>query len=136
MTTTTVSFQHVHGQVYIVKFRYAPALVDVLKLTVPAYSRAWKPDSKQWVIDGYARDLARAMRELGCTIIGFNTEPAAAVAPRADWATELFRAVGPDRTPAVHRALSRVLHPDNGDTGCPTLQRQLNDARTALENTA
>jgi hypothetical protein len=133
--TTVVRFEHLPSGDWAVRFRYDPKLVDALKVTVPAYARSWIADAKCWTIDGYARELAAAMRELGCTVIGFNTEPTATAAPRDHWAVELFRAVGAERTPAVHRALSRILHPDNGDTGCPTLQRQLNDARTELENT-
>jgi hypothetical protein len=133
---TVIRFEHLPSGDWAVRFRYDPKLVDALKVTVPNYARSWKPDGKYWLIGGYVRELAAAMRELGHTVIGFGTNPTPADAPRDNWAAQLFRAVGRERTPAVHRALSRVLHPDNGDTGCPTLQRQLNDARDGLENTA
>jgi hypothetical protein len=33
----------------------------------------------------------------------------------------------------VFKALTRILHPDNADTGDTDLQRQLNDARAAMD---
>lgn len=41
--------------------------------------------------------------------------------------------MGPERTDAVFKALTRILHPDIADTGDTELQRQLNDARDAME---
>jgi hypothetical protein len=46
----------------------------------------------------------------------------------AYWASMLFTTVGPDRAKSVHRALTKVLHPDNPNTGDDTMWRELNDA--------
>lgn len=43
----------------------------------------------------------------------------------------LLAAVGPARVTAVHRALTKVLHPDT-PTGDTALQQQLNDAVAAV----
>jgi hypothetical protein len=48
------------------------------------------------------------------------------------WAMTLFENVGKERIPDIHRALTKVLHPDNQATGDHFLQQQLNDARDAL----
>jgi hypothetical protein len=48
--------------------------------------------------------------------------------PLESWATRLFEVMGPDRAKSVHRALSKVLHPDNQYTGDETLFRELNGA--------
>lgn len=48
--------------------------------------------------------------------------------PLESWATRLFEVMGPDRAKNVHRALSKVLHPDNPATGDDQLFRDLNEA--------
>ena len=78
------------------------------------------------------------MRERGHLIIGIDvTDPP----PRRNgntqtWAQTLFSAVGADRADQVHRALTRILHPDNPETGDTTLQRELNDARAQLDDSS
>lgn len=44
------------------------------------------------------------------------------------WAEQLFRAVGRDRRDTVHRALTKIFHPDL-QNGSKVLMQQLNDAR-------
>jgi len=130
--THTVVFDRV-GNGYTVRFPYDALLVELLKSRVPSYARTWFSAGKYWTVDSaYAAPLAAAYTELGCTVVGVETR-----APSAcdGWAQHLFRAVGPSRVAAVHRALSKVLHPDV-PTGSGVLQRELNDARAELENVA
>lgn len=125
---TTVLFTR-DGGTYTVEFAYSPVVVEMLKASVPSYARSWDKAAKQWTVAGdWAAPLAAALRGIGCTIIGLEADSSC-----KGWAQHLFRAVGQRRAPAVHRALTRVLHPDNPSTGCPTLQRELNDARSELE---
>ena len=120
------------GGTYGVTFRYDPELVELLKVTVPPYARSWSPPRREWIIEAvYARELAGILRRLGHTTIGLEDAHDDSC---KGWAHHLFRAVGPHRTPVVHRALTKVLHPDNTDTGSTELQRQLNDARAELEH--
>ncbi|KZS80267.1 hypothetical protein B4U45_27905 [Mycobacterium persicum] len=114
-----------------VRFRYDRAVVALIKATVPRYARSWSAQARCWYIDpDWTAVLAVELVGHGHSV----TRPSDAHASGTDtWAHHLFRAVGPQRAPAVHRALSRVLHPDNADIGCPLLQRQLNDARAELE---
>jgi len=107
--------------------------VELLKSRVPSYARTWNSAGKLWTVDSaYAAPLAAAFTELGCTVVGVDTRTPSAC---DGWAQHLFRAVGPSRVTAVHRALSKVLHPDV-PTGSGVLQRELNDARAELENVA
>jgi hypothetical protein len=46
----------------------------------------------------------------------------------AYWASTLFATVGCDRAKSVYRAMTRVLHPDNPETGDDAMWRELNDA--------
>ncbi|GJN99117.1 hypothetical protein NJB1907f44_48960 [Mycobacterium marinum] len=113
-----------------VRFRYDPAVVSLIKSTVPSFARSWDAQRRVWFIDtDWTPALAAELAGRGHTVTG---HAARTTDGGSDWATALFRAVGPQRTPAVHRALTRVLHPDTA-TGCPVLQRELNDARAALE---
>lgn len=128
---TAIRFARQGTNAYGVTFSYDAELVELLKLTVPPYARSWSRPRREWVIDAiYARELADVLRRLGHTIIGLETSRDSSC---KGWAQHLFHAVGQHRAPAVHRALTKVLHPDNQTTGCPTLQRELNDARTELE---
>lgn len=123
-----------HGDTYTVTFSYDPDIVAVIK-TLPGYARSWSPHTKHWFVDDDHAGLAAALRELGCTVLGLeDTRPTPARAC-GGWAHQLFAAVGPARTPAVHRPLTRILHPDTG-TGDAVLQRELNDARTASETSS
>jgi len=128
----TVVFDRV-GNGYTVRFPYDALLVELLKSRVPSYARTWFSAGKYWTVDSaYAAPLAAAFTELGCTVVGVETRTPSAC---DGWAQHLFRAVGPSRVTAVHRALSKVLHPDV-PTGSGVLQRELNDARAELENVA
>jgi hypothetical protein len=86
---------------------------------------------REWLVeDAFAVQLADTMRRFGCTVVGLE-------APRCDddpaaWARALFRRVGPSRAEPVFRSLTRVLHPDNAETGDTQLQRELNAARAEL----
>ena len=130
--THTVVFDRV-GNGYTVRFPYDALLVELLKSRVPSYAPTWFSAGKYWTVDSaYAAPLAAAFTELGCTVVGVDTRTPSAC---DGWAQHLFRAVGPSRVTAVHRALSKVLHPDV-PTGSGVLQRELNDARAELENVA
>jgi len=132
---TTVVFTRA-GAVYTVRFPYDALLVELLKSRVPSYARTWFSAGKYWTVDSaYAAPLAAAYTELGCTVVGVETRTPATSSACDGWAQHLFRAVGPSRVTAVHRALSKVLHP-NVPTGSGVLQRELNDARAELENVA
>lgn len=126
---TAVRFQF-DGDTYTVHFRYDPRLVDLVK-TVPSYARSWDATTKQWrVAAGYAEPLALAMRERGYIVTGL--EPPRRVHDQAvdpSWAQILFQRVGHDRVDPVFRALTKVLHPDNPDTGDADMQRELIAAR-------
>ena len=133
--THTVVFDRV-GNGYTVRFPYDALLVELLKSRVPSYARTWFSAGKYWTVDSaYAAPLAAAFTELGCTVVGVETRTPATSSACDGWAQHLFRAVGPSRVTAVHRALSKVLHPDV-PTGSGVLQRELNDARAELENVA
>ena len=133
---TTVAFTHnkLEGN-YTVGFQFDQRLVNLIKAVVPGYARSWSAPTKRWLVsDSYADALAKAMTNLGYTVVGIRTESAkartAADAPRADqsqWARTLFHRVGPTRVVPVYRALSRIVHPDTA-TGDTKLQQELNDA--------
>lgn len=113
-------------------FRFDARLVDVVK-SVPAGARSWNKATKTWwVADPYAEWLVDDMRHLGYSVItGADDQRRQQRADRGGaWAQMLFDRVGPDRAAAVHRALSRVLHPDVG--GDTELMQELNDARRGL----
>jgi hypothetical protein len=128
--TTAVRFRFDgNSYTYVVIFAYDATLVALVK-TVPAWARSWDRTTRQWQIHpDYADELADAMRQCGCEVIGIDDAPS-----RADlsWAQALFRRVGAIRADAVFRALTKVLHPDNPVTGNPQLQRELNAARAEL----
>ena len=103
-----------------------------------------RPATRSWWIFGYyAGYLASELDAHGHTVTGIDP---AHWRRRAggqdkgsrhngagdDWAKALFARVGPDRAEPVFKALTRILHPDNADTGDTELQRQLNDARDAM----
>ncbi len=134
---TTVTFRR-HGDAYVVRFRYDPALVELLKAVVPAYARSWNTSTREWTVNvDYANLLASAVRSLGHRAIGLDPQQPP---PRnnthtdpAQWAMDLLHRVGPTRREPVFRALTKVLHPDNQQTGDTRLKRELNDARAELE---
>lgn len=130
---TAVAITPASGGRHSVRFAYDSAIVSLIKSTIPAYARSWSAHTRCWFIDAdWTPLLAAELRYHGHTVTG-PADPAQQQC--TDWAKALFRAVGPQRTPAVYRALSKVLHPD-APTGCPILQQQLNAARTALTNPA
>lgn len=130
---TAVAITPASGGRHSVRFAYDSAIVSLIKSTIPAYARSWSAHTRCWFIDAdWTPLLAAELRYHGHTVTG-PADPAQQQC--TDWAKALFRAVGPQRTPAVYRALSKVLHPD-APTGCPILQQQLNAARTALTNSA
>lgn len=49
---TTVRFER-RGTMYAVTFTYDPMVVEVIKLTVPSYSRSWSKPRREWVIEPY-----------------------------------------------------------------------------------
>ena len=127
---TAVMFDR-RGETYAVRFSYDPTLVDLLKSTVPSYARRWSPPRREWFVEAiYARELADTLHGLGHTVVGIES-----VAPRdtfdvSCWAKLLFKRVGPNRSTAVYRVLSKCLHPDVG--GDTELQRELNDAHAEI----
>jgi hypothetical protein len=99
---------------------------------VPAYARRWDKAAKQWIVDvEWGQPLAATLRNIGCTIVGVDDNRHQHHDGKT-WAHTLFGAVGKQRIPAVHRALTKVLHPDT-PTGDAILQRQLNDARAEVQ---
>ena len=113
-----------------VRFTYDADLVSLLKCVVPSHARKWEPATKTWWINrAFINTLIDHFEALGIHVIQ-ETPPTRQC---ADWAGELFRAVGHQRINPVHRALTKVLHPDNAETGDTELQRQLNDARQQIE---
>lgn len=61
---------------YTVVFAYDPDLVELIKQTVPAYAREWKPSTKEWTVDDmHAHRLAAAMRSWGVTVLGIEEPP-------------------------------------------------------------
>ncbi|OBI52874.1 hypothetical protein [Mycobacterium sp. E787] len=122
----------VHGAVYVVQFSYDPAVIDLIKATVPHYARSWHPTAKAWTVEaGWARPLAAMLRRRGHVVAGIDdptqhhhdTDP-------ATWAQLVFQRVGPARAPLAYRLLSRVCHPDHG--GDHQLQVELNRAFAEL----
>ncbi len=119
---------------YAVAFAFNPAVVELLKGTVPGYARSWAASRKEWSVEHqWAETLAAALRVAGHTVVGLEERERHQQQrkPRdpdpATWARILFQRVGPDRRQAVYRALAKVLHPDVA-TGDTVLQRELNDA--------
>ena len=107
---TTVLFRR-GGDRYTVKFSYDPALVELLKDTVPAWVRSWDPTTKEWTVAAeFGRTLASAIEQAGHRTVGLDESRAAV--DRAGWAEALLDAVGPTRHEPVFRALTKVLHPD------------------------
>ena len=111
---------------YTVNFNYDPVVVDMIK-SVPSHARTYDPATKIWMLQAdYANYLAQDLRCAGYTVLG--------MAENNDWAKSLLRTVGPDRVDQVVRALTKILHPDNLDTGDAQLQRQLNTARDEISS--
>jgi hypothetical protein len=119
-----------NGYSFAVTFAYNPAVVELLKSTVPYYARSWSPDRREWEVDTtWVESLAAALGAAGHTIIGLEPPRPRATTESAQWARLLFNRVGPSRTAAVYRAQSKCLPPDT-PTGDTTQQRELNDAHS------
>ncbi|HTX96848.1 MAG TPA: hypothetical protein VME67_19525 [Mycobacterium sp.] len=137
---STVLFDR-HGATYTVRFRYDPALIELVKAAVPSHARSWNPATKEWTVSaGYAERLAKALRATGHQVIGLEPSPAdpppragAFTSDMSQWARILFRRVGPTRRDPIFRALTKVVHPDNPATGDTAIQRELNAAREELD---
>ncbi|MDN5929508.1 MAG: hypothetical protein L0I24_00320 [Pseudonocardia sp.] len=136
MTTVTLVDDIIPGHVRVT-FAYDPALVEALKSVVPASYRSWSPSARAWSIALHCvRHLTAYLIQAGHPIVDLRTRGGATTPPRrpapappaVEWAEALLDAVGPDRVEAVHRALTRVLHPDAA-TGDTQLQQALNVAR-------
>jgi hypothetical protein len=129
---TAVRFER-RGGMYAVTFVYDADLVELLKVSVPAYARSWNRTRREWLIeDAYSVQLADTMRRFGCTVVGLEPSHNRCCDDPADWARALFKRVGPSRAEPVFRSLTRVLHPDNATTGDTHIQRELNAARAEL----
>ncbi len=132
---TAVRFER-RATMYAVTFTYDPMVVEMLKLTVPSYSRTWSKPRREWLIETmYGKPLADALGRLGCTVIGLDDPPAQRQhgTDPAEWARAVFRRVGPSRASATYKLLSRVCHPDHG--GDHQLQLELNAAYAELPTT-
>ena len=131
---STVLFERRGDGDAIVRFAYDPELIDLLKAAVPARSRSWDPQLRQWTVRAeLVEHFATVLRATGHTVVGVEPDPPPRTGAGTDqWARTLLRRVGPTRREPVFRALTRVLHPDNADTGDTTLQRELNLAREQL----
>ena len=102
-----------------VQFAYDADLVDLIR-SVPG--RHWRADMKRWTIPAAQINGAAALfDDAGCTVtVDGNvwTPPAqhrgTVPSSRVELIARMFEAI-PDRlTPATHRALIRVWHPDTG----------------------
>ena len=130
---STVLFERRGDGDAIVRFAYDPELVDLLKAAVPARSRSWDPQLRQWTVRAeLVEHFASVLRATGHQVIGLEPPAAGTRTGTDQWARLLLHRVGPTRREPVFRALSRVLHPDNAATGDTTLQRELNLAREQL----
>ena len=121
---TTVFFNDL-GREHAVTFDYDADVVDLLK-TVPKNFRSWRPETKQWrIASWYSPILARSLRQHEHHTVGIDVRdpPPHRNGHTQSWAQALFSTVGAERADQVHRALTRILHPDNPDTGDTTLQR-------------
>jgi hypothetical protein len=110
-----------------VSFDYDPDAISIIK-SITSKSRTYDPDTKIWTVTGTVVDdliwmLTQAGHKVHATITG---QPPSQTP--TGWADALFTAVGPDRIDAVHRALTKIFHPDT-TTGSHELQQQLNTAR-------
>jgi hypothetical protein len=116
-----------------VRFNYDPEIVSLLKSVAPSHARKWDRSTKTWFVDRlFINVLTDQFRACGIHVLVEETPANHPPRQCANWAAELFRAVGRNRIGPVHRALTKVLHPDTA-TGSAHLQQELNDARAQLE---
>ena len=113
-----------------VSFQYDPDVVDAIK-TVPSHRRTWDSLRKVWTVPASTIPSLIEMLEADGHRVhvtgGTNVPPPRTAPAGGTWADLLLEAVGPLRVEPVHRALSRILHPDVG--GDTTLMQTLNAAR-------
>ena len=125
-----------YGRIRI-RMPYDPVLIAQIK-AMPSSRRSWEPQSKAWVlhhVDDAHNFVAQAGRRghpvIGAQQLGGYEPPAHRPAVTAASPIEVFehllRIVGPDHEDKIHKALSRVLHPDTG--GSTELMTALNAAR-------
>lgn len=117
-----------------VAFQYDPLVVELIK-TIHSNGRRWNATTKTWWVSAFeVNDLVALLQSSGHRVVGGWTRPAGPPPPRAprddakNWADTLFTAVGNARIELVHRALTKVLHPDVA-TGDTKLAQELNAAR-------
>ena len=141
----TVAFRpKMGGEWFDIQWRYDPNLVTLIKATIPGPFRTYEPSTHTWSASKtWAQAFAEACKREGHTVSGVTTSvfgrngrqralpplPPAAPVPVLMWADVLL-AKCPDAQlrKSVHRALSRVLHPDvAGEVGAQ-LQKELNAA--------
>lgn len=117
----------------LVSFVYDADLVEAFKAAVPHTARRWRAaDRVWWVATAAMPALTAALENTGHQVHNNRPRgPQRSDIRRDTWADVMFEAVGPHRADAVHRALTRVLHPDTpaGDTA---LMQALNTARDRL----
>lgn len=114
-----------------------------LRHIAKSFGARWEPTEKTWKLPvSRVETLAGALRATGAVVFitykdgtpwTAGSSPAAPrTAPRS-WADERLTKAhksNPELPARLHRALSRVLHPDAG--GCPALMVELNTARDRL----
>jgi RPA family protein len=109
-----------------VSFGYDPGAVAIIK-SITSTSRSYDPTTKVWTVAGsVVDDLVWMLTQDGHRVV--TTVTGKPPQFPTEWAEALFAAVGPERVDAVHRALTKIFHPDT-ETGSNDLQQQLNDAR-------
>lgn len=131
-----------NGRCWIVRFAYDANLVRHLKAVKPEH-RSFDPVEKTWSISDYISLHTIVARIAADGYVVISDDPAfrnrrqstppppAKPAAAEPWADALFDAVGPDRIDAVHRALTKVLHPDVAG-GDAALMQALNVARDRM----
>lgn len=101
---TAVRFER-RGDTHAVTFTYDPAIVELLKASVPGFVRSWNPVRREWLIlvePVYATQFADTLRGLGHTVIGIDASSRCRSGDDpAHWARILFRRVGPTRAEPV-----------------------------------
>lgn len=126
-----------YGDELHVAFPYNAEIVQAMRGVPTAH---WEPHFRVWSVGAaYAVELAYALRMWESQMVWREVEnpltPAQPDVPKlTTWAQAMFAAVGPERTDAAFRALSKVLHPDLPN-GSDDLMRQLIEARESVRST-
>lgn len=115
-------------------FPYDPDVIALVK-TVPGHRRRYSATTKAWwIASTEITSLIGVLESAGHRVVGWTATSTPPPPPRStgqNWADTLLTAVGPTRTEAVFRALTKVLHPDVA-TGDTVLTQQLNSARDRM----